>query len=156
MSEIAFLISWAYFRYILPSLLNVHNVIDVRQEEVHTAEPLVPVPGHVEVEIAFAKLKKYKSLGSNKILAELIEAGGETVTVCDPQSLILFGVRNNCLIKGRDLLLNQFTKRVIKLTVIIVEIYRCYQLHTKFYRISECRTYMKLLGIISVGFDVTD
>jgi hypothetical protein len=28
-------------------LLNVHNVSDVRQTEVHTAEPLVPDPSHL-------------------------------------------------------------------------------------------------------------
>jgi hypothetical protein len=31
-------------------LLNVHNVSDVRQIEVHTAEPLVPGPSCLEVE----------------------------------------------------------------------------------------------------------
>jgi hypothetical protein len=41
-------------------LLNVHNVSDVRQIEVHTAEPLVPSLSRLEVEIAIAKLKKYK------------------------------------------------------------------------------------------------
>jgi hypothetical protein len=30
-------------------LLNVHNVSDVRQIEVHTAEPLVPSPSHLEI-----------------------------------------------------------------------------------------------------------
>jgi hypothetical protein len=58
-------------------LLNVHNVSDVRQIEVHMAEPLVPGPSRLEVEIAFAKLKKYKSPGSDQILAEMIQAGGE-------------------------------------------------------------------------------
>jgi hypothetical protein len=58
-------------------LLNVHNVSDVRQIEVHTAEPLVPGPSCLEVEIAIAKLKKYKSPGSDEIPAELIQAGGE-------------------------------------------------------------------------------
>jgi hypothetical protein len=58
-------------------LLNVHNVSDVRQKEVHTVEPLVPGPSRREVEIAIAKLKKYKSTGSDQILAELIQAGGE-------------------------------------------------------------------------------
>jgi hypothetical protein len=57
-------------------LLNVYNVSDVRQIEVHMAEPLVPGPS-LEVEIAFAKLKKYKSSGSDQILAEIIQAGGE-------------------------------------------------------------------------------
>jgi hypothetical protein len=55
----------------------VHNVSDVRQIEVHTAETLVPGPSLLEVEIAIAKLKKYKSPGSDQIPAELIQAGGE-------------------------------------------------------------------------------
>jgi hypothetical protein len=55
----------------------VHNVSDVRQIELHIAEPLVPGPSHLEVEIATAKLKKYKSPGSDEILAELIQAGGK-------------------------------------------------------------------------------
>jgi hypothetical protein len=58
-------------------LLNVHNISDVRQIEVHTAEPLVPGPSHLEVENAIAKLKKYKSPGSVQIQAELVQAGGE-------------------------------------------------------------------------------
>jgi hypothetical protein len=58
-------------------LLNVYNVSDVRQIEVHMAEPLVPGPSCLEVEIAIAKLQKYKSPCSDQILAELIQAGGE-------------------------------------------------------------------------------
>jgi hypothetical protein len=49
------------------------------QKEIQTAEPLVPGPSHLEVEISIAKLKKYKSPGSDQILAELIKAGGETL-----------------------------------------------------------------------------
>jgi hypothetical protein len=52
--------------------LNVHNVSDVRQIEVHTAGPLVPGPSHLDVEIASAKLKKYKSPGSHEIPTELM------------------------------------------------------------------------------------
>jgi hypothetical protein len=37
-------------------LLNVHNVSDVRRIETHTAEPLVPGPSHLEVEISIANL----------------------------------------------------------------------------------------------------
>jgi hypothetical protein len=58
-------------------LLDVHNVSDVRQIGVRRAEPLVPGSSRLEVEIAIAKLKKYKSPGSNEIPAELIQAGGE-------------------------------------------------------------------------------
>jgi hypothetical protein len=35
----------------------VYNVSDVRQTEARTAEPLVPGPSRLEVEIAIAKLK---------------------------------------------------------------------------------------------------
>jgi hypothetical protein len=58
-------------------LLNVHNVSDVRQIEVYTVEPAVAGPSRLEVEIAIAKLKKYKSPGSDEFPAELIQAGGE-------------------------------------------------------------------------------
>jgi hypothetical protein len=55
----------------------VHNISDVWQTEVHMADPLVPRPSCLEVEIAIAKLKKYKLPGSDQILAELIQAGGK-------------------------------------------------------------------------------
>jgi hypothetical protein len=48
-------------------LLNVHRVSDVRQIEIHTAEPLVPDPSLFEVEIVIAKLRSYKSPGSDEI-----------------------------------------------------------------------------------------
>jgi hypothetical protein len=38
------------------------------------AEPLVPGPSRLEVEIAIAKLQKYKSPRSDQILAKLIQA----------------------------------------------------------------------------------
>jgi hypothetical protein len=59
--------------------LNVHNISDVKQIEIQTAEPLVPSPSHLEVEICIAKLKKYKSTSSNQIPAELIQVEGETL-----------------------------------------------------------------------------
>jgi hypothetical protein len=58
----------------------VHNVSDVRQTEVCTAESLVPSPCCFEVEIAIAKLKKYKSPVSDQIPSELIQAGGDPQT----------------------------------------------------------------------------
>jgi hypothetical protein len=59
--------------------LNVHRVRDVRQIEIQTAEPLVLDPSPFEVEIAIAKLKSYKSPGSDQIPTELIQAGGEII-----------------------------------------------------------------------------
>jgi hypothetical protein len=67
-------------------LLNVHNVSDVRQIEIHMVEPLVSGPCRLEVEIAVAKLNKYKSSGSDQILAELSQAGSKICTACDPQT----------------------------------------------------------------------
>jgi hypothetical protein len=55
----------------------MHNVSDVRQIEVHVAEPLVPGPSRLEVEIAIANLKTYKLPGSDEIPTELIQAGGK-------------------------------------------------------------------------------
>jgi hypothetical protein len=61
-------------------LLNVHNVSHVRHKKVHTAEPLLVLgPSPLEVEIAIAKFKKYKTPGSDQIPTELIQAGGETL-----------------------------------------------------------------------------
>jgi hypothetical protein len=59
--------------------LNVRKVSDVRQIQIYTVEPLVPDLSPLEVQIAIAKLKRHKLLGSNQIPAELIHAGGATV-----------------------------------------------------------------------------
>jgi hypothetical protein len=57
-------------------VLNLHGVHDVRLMDIHMAEPLVPEPSLVEVEIAIGKLKMYKSPGTDEILSELLKAGG--------------------------------------------------------------------------------
>jgi hypothetical protein len=77
----------------------VHSVRDIREIEMHTAEPLVCGLSPSEVDIAVAKLKKYELTGSDQIPAELIETGVETL-LRFTNSLILFGVRKNCLISG--------------------------------------------------------
>jgi hypothetical protein len=59
-------------------VLNVHGFHDVRQLDVHMAEPLIQEPSHVKVEVAIGKLKSYKSPGTDQILTELFKAGGET------------------------------------------------------------------------------
>jgi hypothetical protein len=59
-------------------VLNVHGV-HVRQMDIHTAEPLVPEPSLVEVEIAIGELKSYKSPGTDNIPAKLTKAGSETL-----------------------------------------------------------------------------
>jgi hypothetical protein len=112
--------------------LNVHGVHDVRQIEVHTAEPLISDSSPFEAEIAVAKLKKYKLPASDQIPAELFQARGETL---QSEMHKHFRIRKNCLISGRSLLLFQFTRMAINLTVVIIVGYHCYQLHTQFYPI---------------------
>jgi hypothetical protein len=56
--------------------LNVDRVSDVTQIEIRTTQPLVPDPSPFKVEMAIAKLKRYKSQGTDEIQAELIEGGG--------------------------------------------------------------------------------
>ena len=69
----------ARWRNYFSQLFNVHGVKDVRQAEIHTAEPLVPEPSAAEVELAIDKLNSHKSPGIDQIPAELIKAGGRTI-----------------------------------------------------------------------------
>jgi hypothetical protein len=68
--------------------LNVHGVSDVRQVEIHTAEPLVPESSVLEVELVIENLKSHKSPGIDQIPAELIKAGGRTIC-CAIHKLII-------------------------------------------------------------------
>jgi len=47
----------ARWRNYFSQLFNVHEVKDVGQAEIYTAEPLVPEPSASEVELAIDKLK---------------------------------------------------------------------------------------------------
>jgi hypothetical protein len=100
-------------------LLNVCSVIDNRQIKIHTAELLLPHHNHLEVEITVVKLKVYKLPGSDHIPAELIPARGER-SLRLINSVTLLGIRKNCLISGRSLLLYQFTRKMVKLAVVII------------------------------------
>jgi hypothetical protein len=86
-------------------VLNVHGVHDVRQIDVHTADPLIPEPSLVEVEIATGKLKSYKSPDTDQIPAELIKAGSETL-YSKIQGLI-------CSIWNKEELLQQWKESII-------------------------------------------
>jgi hypothetical protein len=55
-------------------LLNVQGPGDIRQTEIHTAEPCVQEPSASEFEVTIRKMKKYKAPGSDQI-----QAGGETL-----------------------------------------------------------------------------
>jgi hypothetical protein len=69
----------ARWRNHFSQLLNIHGVNDVRQTEVHTAEPLVTEPSAFKVEMAIQKLKRHKSSGIDQIPAELVKPGGRII-----------------------------------------------------------------------------
>jgi hypothetical protein len=56
------------------------------------AEPLMPEPSLVEVEIAIGKLKSYKSPGTDQISVKLIKVGGETL--CSEIHKLICSVQN--------------------------------------------------------------
>jgi hypothetical protein len=92
----------ARWRNYFSQILNVHGVSDVRQAEIHTAEPLVPEPSTLEVELAIEKLKSHKSPGIDQIPAELIKAGVAQFAVRFINLSLLFGIRRYCLESGRS------------------------------------------------------
>jgi hypothetical protein len=81
----------------------VHNVRGVRQIDVHTAEHLVPGPSHTDVETDNAMLRKNILRGNAQILKQLIQMGCEILWFAiHTHSVILFGIRKNCLAGGRS------------------------------------------------------
>jgi hypothetical protein len=69
----------ARWRNHFSQLLNVHGVNDIRQRALHTAEPLMPEPRSLEVELAIEQLKSNKSPDIDQIPAELIKAVGGAI-----------------------------------------------------------------------------
>ena len=82
----------ARWRNNFSQILNVHGVSDVRQAEIHSAEPLVAEPSALEVELAIEKLKSHKSSGIDQTPAELIKAGGRTI--CSAIHKLIIVIRN--------------------------------------------------------------
>jgi hypothetical protein len=69
-----------WFNIISCSFINKYVICQsVSVGEVTQVEVLLPDPNHLEVGIIIAKLEKCKWTGSDKIPAELIYAGGETL-----------------------------------------------------------------------------
>jgi hypothetical protein len=54
-------------------LFKVYGVIDVRQTEIHTAEPVVAEPSAFEVMMVNEKLKRHNSSCIDQIPAELMK-----------------------------------------------------------------------------------
>jgi hypothetical protein len=121
----------ARWRNYLSQLLNIHGFNEVRQAEIHTAEPQVPEPSAFEVELAIEKLKRHKSPGIDQILA--IKGGVEQFTLTSINLLILIGISRNCLGSGRSQTMCLSIRRAIKQNVVIIEANRFCQPRTRFY-----------------------
>jgi hypothetical protein len=102
-------------------LLNLHGAGGVRQTEIHIAEPFVPEPSASEVEVAIGKLKSYKSPGIDQIPAELIQAGGETVSSEIHKLIKLIWYKEELLHQWKESIVVPIQKMVIKLTEVIME-----------------------------------
>jgi hypothetical protein len=115
--------------------LNIHVINDIRQIETHTDEPLMPEPSSFEVQIAIEKLKRHKSPDTDKIPAEMIQEGGNTLCSEIHRLTNLILNKEELSQQWKDSIIMPVYKRVIKPNVVIVEEYHCFQLHTKFYPI---------------------
>ena len=72
--------------------MNLHGVNDVRQTEIHTAEPLVPEPSDFEVELVIETLKSHKSPDIDQIPAELFKTGSKKFVLRYINLLFLFEI----------------------------------------------------------------
>jgi hypothetical protein len=109
-------------------LLFIHGVNDVRQTELHTAEPLVPEPSSFEVELAIEKLKCHKSPGIDQIPAESIKQGAGKFSLRSINLLFPLGISRNCLRSGRNRSLYLSIRKAIKQIVVILGAYHFCQL----------------------------
>ena len=87
--SVSILIRW---RKYISQLLNVHRFKDVRQKEIHAAEPHLSQPSAFEFQLAIEKLKSHKSTGIDKIPADLIKGAVKQFTTLS-RNLFLFGKR---------------------------------------------------------------
>jgi hypothetical protein len=114
----------------------IMSVILGRYIEIHTAEQLVPGPSHLEVEIAIAKLKEYKSPDSVQIPAELIQAGGEILVSVIHKFINSILNKEELPKQWEESIIVPIHKRGDNIGCNIIMGYHCCQLHTQFYRIS--------------------
>jgi hypothetical protein len=82
------------------------------------------------------QFKRHKSLGTDQILAELIQAGGEIL--CSEIQKLINSIWNKEELpqQWKKSILVPFIRMPTKMTLVIIETYHYYQLHTKFYAIS--------------------
>jgi len=129
----------ARWRNCFSQLFNVHGVKDVRQAEIHTAEPLVPEPSAAEFELAIDKLKSHKSSGIDQIPAELIKPGGRIICLEIHKLIHSIWKKEKLPEEWKESIIIPIHKKRDKQTVIIIEAYHSCQPLTKFYPTSCCQ-----------------
>jgi hypothetical protein len=126
----------AAWRNYFSQRLNVRGDNDVRQNEIHTAKPLVPEPSALQVEMAIESLKGSNHQVLIRFQQNLLKQEVVKFAVISINLLILFGIRRNCLSIGKSQSLYLFIRRVIKQTVVTIASYESCQPHTKVHQIS--------------------
>jgi len=129
----------ARWRNYFSQLFNVHGVKEVRQAEIHTAEPLVPKPSAAEIELAIDKLKSRKSPGIDQIPAELTKAGGRTICLEIHKLITSIWKKEKQPEEWKESIIIPIHKKGLKQIAIIIEAYHSCQPLTKFYPTSCCQ-----------------
>jgi hypothetical protein len=80
----------------------------------------VPEPSISEIEVAIGKLKRYQSPGADQFPAEMIQAGEKTLHSKIHKQIKLIWNKGKLPTTGRNRMLYLFTKRMIKLSVVII------------------------------------
>jgi hypothetical protein len=96
--------------------------MDIRQTEVHGAVPPMPTSSALDFEMAVDKIRSRILPCIDQVPAKLITAGVRTFR-SEIHRLILFGIKGNGLKKRRGRSWHIFITRVIKGTVVIIDVY---------------------------------
>ena len=122
----------ARWRNHFSQLLNVHGFIDVRQTEIHTAEPVVTEPSAFEVDLGIVKLKSHTSPGIDQILTELFKAGGRTIRSEFHKRITSIWNKEELPEERKESIIVPMYKKGDK-KILLKEAYHFCQLGTKFY-----------------------
>ncbi len=110
--QVYFHLVWWFFFFTLPiawsnilaswrnnssQLLNANGLNDVRQTEIHTAEPLVPELNGFEVQMAIESYKYVDHQILIKFQQNWLKQGVEQIALRSINLLIVFGIRSNFL-----------------------------------------------------------
>jgi len=120
---------WKHFS----QLFCVRGVSDVRQTEIHTAEPLVPELRAFEFEMVIEKLRRHKSPAIDQIPAELIKVGNRTICYEIHKLINSIWNKEELFEEWKSQSLYLCIRKVIKKIVVVIQVYHFCQLRTKFY-----------------------